>query len=186
MKHIKICSECKIAKEATNFYNNKNTKDGKDGRCIECQQKRNKKLNAETNHITNVIHNPNRMYVNGRYVPKTHPLYKAGNYKTFEDAAFSSFEKYESSTEGEVYIVSNPAWKDWFKVGMAIDADDRCKGYQTSSPFRDYRIEYRKEFKDRRSAESTAHRRLKRICNEYEGEWFYTNINKVIEVIESI
>jgi len=127
-----------------------------------------------------------QMYVNGKYVPKSHPLHKAGNYKTFEDAAFSSFEKYESSTEGEVYIVSNPAWKDWFKVGMAIDADDRCKGYQTSSPFRDYRIEYRKEFKDRRSAESTAHRRLKRICNEYEGEWFYTNINKVIEVIESI
>jgi len=126
------------------------------------------------------------MTVNGKYIPRSHPLHKPGNYKTFEAAAFSSFEKYESSTEGEVYIVSNPAWKDWFKVGMAIDADDRCKGYQTSSPFRDYRIEYRKEFKDRRSAESTAHRRLKRICNEYEGEWFYTNINKVIEVIESI
>jgi len=127
-----------------------------------------------------------QMYVNGKYVPKSHPLHKAGNYKTFEDAAFSSFEKYESSTEGEVYIISNPAWKDWFKVGMAIDADDRCRGYQTSSPFRDYRIEYRKEFKDRRSAESTAHRRLKRICKDFEGEWFYININKVKEVIKSI
>jgi hypothetical protein len=186
VKHIKTCSECKTDKEATSFYNNKNTKDGKDGRCIECQQKRNKKLNAETNHITNPIHNPKNMYVNGKYVSRKHPLYRAGNYKTFEGAAFSSFEKYESSTEGEVYILTNPAWKGWFKVGMAIDSEDRCRGYQTSSPLRDYKIEYRKEFKDRRSAESTAHRRLKRICKDFAGEWFYTNINKVKEVIESI
>ena len=130
--------------------------------------------------------NETRMFVDGKYVKKSHPLYKPGNYKTFEDAAYSSFEKYESSTQGEVYIVTNPAWKGWVKVGMAIDAEDRCKGYQTSSPFRDYKLEYKKEFKDRRSAETTAHRRLERICREHEGEWFYININKVIEVIESI
>ena len=71
--------------------------------------------------------NETRMFVDGKYVKKSHPLYKPGNYKTFEDAAYSSFEKYESSTQGEVYIVTNPAWKGWVKVGMAIDAEDRCK-----------------------------------------------------------
>ena len=69
---------------------------------------------------------------------------------------------------------------------MAVDAEDRCKGYQTSSPMRDYQIKYRKEFKDRRSAESTAHRRLKRICDNFQGEWFRINLEKAIEVINSI
>ena len=33
-----------------------------------------------------------RMWVNGKEVKKTHPLYKAGRYKGFEEAAFSSLE----------------------------------------------------------------------------------------------
>ena len=46
--------------------------------------------------------NSKRMWVNSRYIPTSHPLHKPGRYKTFEDAAFSSLEKYESSTEGQV------------------------------------------------------------------------------------
>ena len=46
------------------------------------------------------------MYVNGKYVSRKHPLYKAGNYKGFEEAAFSSLENYTDSAEGSVYAVS--------------------------------------------------------------------------------
>ena len=31
-----------------------------------------------------------RMYVNGKYIPVSHPLYKPGRYKSFDEAAFSS------------------------------------------------------------------------------------------------
>tara|TARA_B100001142_G_scaffold190225_1_gene189379 strand:+ start:2669 stop:3199 length:531 start_codon:yes stop_codon:yes gene_type:complete len=176
VKHIDLEKECNTCSKP--LILNYNYKDyryrQKDYTCEDCYSELKKKEHKEN------------MYVNGKYVPRSHALYKPGKYKSFEDAAFSSFEKYESSTEGEVYILTNPAWKGWFKVGMAVDSDDRCRGYQTSSPFRDYKVEYRKEFKDRRSAESTAHRRLKRICKKHEGEWFNININKVIEVIESI
>ena len=82
------------------------------------------------------------MWVNGKYIPKTHPLHKPGRYKNFEQAAFSSLEKYESSVEGQVYVITNPNFPDWVKVGMAIDAEDRLNGYQTSSPFRDYVLQY--------------------------------------------
>ena len=67
-----------------------------------------------------------------------------------------------------------------------MDAEDRCKQYQTSSPMRDFKLEYSRSFKDRRSAETAAHRELEKISNHFEGEWFNININKVIEVIESI
>jgi hypothetical protein len=112
-----------------------------------------------------------RMFVNGKYVPKSHPLYKPGRYKTFEDAAFSSLAKYELSREGQVYIITNPNFPEWVKVGMAVDSEDRLNGYQTSSPFRDYALFTCWSVTDRRSAESEAHALLEKSFDR-KGEWF--------------
>ena len=114
---------------------------------------------------------PNRMWVNGKYIPKSHPLYKAGRYKGFEDAAFSSLENFKDNPQGQVYVIANPAWKDWVKVGMAVDAMDRAGNYQTSSPFRDYTLLYTYDVDDRRAAESAAHTRLAKECDNI-NEWF--------------
>jgi len=112
-----------------------------------------------------------RMWVNGKEVKKTHPLYKAGRYKGFEEAAFSSLANYDTSPEGQVYIITNPAWEGWVKVGMAVDAMDRIKNYQTSSPFRDYSLLYAYEVNDRRAGEAAAHARLAKECDNI-NEWF--------------
>lgn len=112
-----------------------------------------------------------RMWVNGKEVKKTHPLYKAGRYKGFEEAAFSSLENYKDSAEGQVYIITNKAWPEWVKVGMAVDSQDRLKNYQTSSPFRDYSLLYSYEVNDRRAGESAAHVRLAKECDNI-NEWF--------------
>ena len=136
------------------------------------EKERRRISNAKTNPKHNPKNNPKRMFVNGKYVPKSHPLYKAGNYSSFEDAAFSSLEKYESSTEGQVYIVTNPSFPEWVKVGMAVDAEDRLRGYQTSSPFRDYELFYSWSVHDRRSAESEAHSILKEWTAGKKNEWF--------------
>lgn len=128
--------------------------------------------NALSNPKHNPKNNPKRMYVNGKYVPKSHPLYKAGNYSSFEDAAFSSLEKYQSSTEGQVYIITNPSFPEWVKVGMAVDAEDRLRGYQTSSPFRDYELFYSWSVHDRRAAETEAHSILKEWTAGKKNEWF--------------
>ena len=112
-----------------------------------------------------------RMWVNGKEVKKTHPLYKAGRYKGFEEAAFSSLANYDTSPEGQVYIITNPAWEGWVKVGMAVDSQDRLKNYQTSSPFRDYSLLYSYEVNDRRAGESAAHARLAKECDNI-NEWF--------------
>jgi hypothetical protein len=128
--------------------------------------------NALSNPKHNPKNNPKRMFVNGKYVPKSHPLYKAGNYSSFEDAAFSSLEKYQSSTEGQVYIITNPCFPEWVKVGMAVDAEDRLRGYQTSSPFRDYELFYSWSVNDRRTAETEAHSILKEWTAGKKNEWF--------------
>ena len=130
--------------------------------------------------------NPNRMYVNGKYVPKSHPLYKAGNYNSFESAAFSALEGYAKSSAGYVYIISNPAWEGWYKVGMAIDAYDRLVTYQTSSPFRDYTVEYCKHFEDRRDAERSVHLELEAMKVKHRNEWFNTDLKTIQHVIKTI
>jgi len=117
------------------------------------------------------VRNSQRMWVDGKHISKSHPLYKAGRYKGFEEAAFSSLENYEANPQGEVYVIYNKAWPEWVKVGMAVDSNDRLKNYQTSSPFRDYALLYSYEVNDRRVAESAAHVRLAKECDSI-NEWF--------------
>ena len=129
--------------------------------------------------------NKTRMWVNGKYVSQSHPLHKPGRYKNFEDAAFSSLAKYESSVEGQVYVIVNPSFPEWVKVGMAIDSEDRLNNYQTSSPFRNYVLNYKWNVSDRRVAESEAHTELQKLY-ERRSEWFKCTPEQAQEVVSGI
>jgi hypothetical protein len=126
------------------------------------------------------------MYVNGEYISRSHPLHKPGRYKTFEDAAFSSLAKYQLTKEGQVYVITNKAWKGWVKIGMAIDAKDRCNQYQTSSPYRDYELKHSKYFNNRRKAEVKAHKLCETKAEARNGEWFKMKIKDATKLIDSI
>jgi DNA-directed RNA polymerase subunit RPC12/RpoP len=134
-------------------------------RCRECH-------NISTHERTS-NNNPRRMYVDGNYISQRHPLYKPGRYKTFNDAAFSSLVNYVLSTEGEVYVLKNPAWSNWYKIGKAIESTDRCNQYQTGSPHRDYEIVTYKKFKHRGVAEKMAHSLAESLSRKRANEWFY-------------
>ena len=136
--------------------------------------------------IRNPKTNNARMYVNGQYISLRHPLYKAGRYKNFNDAAFSSLKNYAKVKEGEVYAITNDAWPEWVKIGMAIDSEDRLSGYQTSSPFRDYTLHYTASFDDRRKAEAEAHRIAGTIAEEQKNEWFKMDTKSAIDIISSL
>ena len=173
MKHIKEnCNTCGV--ELTDNNWNLSWRKTNRTQCKDCNNPNRKK------------HNPNRMYVNGKYVSKKHPLFKSGRFKTFEGAAFSALKGYEKTPEGYVYIIANPSFDGWLKVGMAIDAEDRCNGYQTSSPHRDYKLLYSRRFKDRRKAETKTMNKLKKVVKEHNGEWFKTDRNTAQEIIEGL
>ena len=138
-------------------------------RCKECSAT----SNARSNPRNNPSSNSSRMYVNGKYVSQKHPLYKPGKYKTFNDAAFSSLVNYVFSTEGEVYILKNPAWDNWYKIGKAVESVDRCNQYQTGSPHRDYELVTYKKFKHRGVAEKMAHSLAESLSRKRANEWFY-------------
>ena len=114
--------------------------------------------------------NHSRMWVNGKYIGKGHPLHKPGRYKSLDDAW--SHDKIESVSEGEVYIIVNEAWKDWVKVGKAVSSDDRLNGYQTSSPFRDYKVVATMQTDNRHIKEKEMHKIFEHFAEERRGEWF--------------
>tara|TARA_R100000458_G_scaffold59925_1_gene72784 strand:+ start:2426 stop:2953 length:528 start_codon:yes stop_codon:yes gene_type:complete len=126
-------------------------------------------------HLYNMYSNKRRMYINGKYIPQSSPLWKAGNYKSLDDAW--SHNKIESTNQGEVYIIVNDAWPEWVKVGKAVSSDDRLNGYQTSSPFRDYRIVAKLSTENRHSKEKEMHKIFSHFAHECKGEWF--KINKI-------
>jgi hypothetical protein len=135
---------------------------------------------------SNIKKNKERMFVNGKYIKKSHPLWKEGHYKTFEDAAFASLKNYARSKVGEVYIINNPAWEGWYKIGMAVDAEDRLMAYQTSSPRRDYKIIHKVKVDNRREAEKKAHREAEKVAKEYNSEWFFLDIDEAITILGKV
>ena len=166
------CMTCNVDLTGTNWYGSTKVRDIKI--CKSCS----KKLAERSN--------PNRMYVNGKYVPRKHPFYKPGRYKTFNDAAFEGTYKLSSIKEGYVYAITNKAWPDWVKIGMAIDAEDRLSGYQTSSPHRDYILEHSVYSNEKRKAEQQAHSRAAKLAIEVNGEWFKLTVQQAIEVLDNL
>lgn len=114
--------------------------------------------------------NTTRMFVNGKYIPKSHPLHKPGRYKSLDSAW--SHEKIESTKEGEVYVIINPAWPEWVKVGMASITSDRCNGYQTCSPYRDYEVIATVGTDNRHELEKEMHRVFEHFSEDRLNEWF--------------
>ena len=91
-------------------------------------------------------------------------------------------DAYNSTKRGYVYIVHNPAWEGWFKIGMAVDANDRLNSYQTGTPHRDYELVYKVLCKDRRKAEAFVHDNLTTFSKR--GEWFNCTLDQALAVFE--
>ena len=67
---------------------------------------------------------------------------------------------------------------------MAIDAEDRLKQYQTSSPYRDYVLVASWDVEDRREAEKQAHALLEQHYDR-RGEWFVAYSDMAAERLEA-
>ena len=115
--------------------------------------------------------NTTRMFVNGKYIPKSNPLHKPGRYKSLDDAW--SHQKIEQTKEGEIYAIANTAWINWYKIGKAVNAEDRLNAYQTGSPFRNYELVMFYKVANRHVAERSIHKLLVKKKYNKKAEWFY-------------
>jgi hypothetical protein len=110
-------------------------------------------------------------YDERRILNKFKQKYGTGNRMLAKLLGHKTAKTFEKIKEGEVYIIYNPSFPSWIKVGMAVDSEDRLKQYQTGSPYRDYRVHASYPVSDRRKSEAEAHELLSQN-HERKGEWF--------------
>lgn len=84
----------------------------------------------------------------------------------------------KDTKSGFVYVISNPAFEGYYKIGMTHDLNGRLNSYQTCDPLRRYKIERSEFVLDRRKAE-------KKIFNKISvdlknGEW--VNSKKIADI----
>ena len=123
-----------------------------------------------------------RMFVNGKEIPKSSPLFKAGRWKTWLHV--HTLEKLEREDSGYVYLIVNDAWPEWVKLGCAVDVDDRLKNYQTYSPFRDYRVVAHIACDKRYRKEKQMQNVFSKIALDNEHEWFKMNKDEAIKLLK--
>lgn len=176
---MKRCSMCKKVKNLEDFNKKRMNSDGLQKTCRSCMNQYNRE--------TNKHHNPLNMYVDGKYISRKHPLHKPGRYKTFGEP-WSDVELKRRTKTGYVYVMYNPNFEGWFKVGCAVDAQDRLNSYQTSSPYRDYSLAHSEYFEDREAAEKLVHKLLKQHPQliEYYHEWFMIDPYQIVKIIKQV
>ena len=88
-------------------------------------------------------------------------------------------------TSGEIYIIENPLFEGWVKVGMAIDSKKRLKDYFTYTPQKNeesYKLIHTIEVKNRMVAESEIHNQLENECDRIK-EWFQISSERAKEIV---
>lgn len=74
--------------------------------------------------------------------------------------------------EGYVYIISNANFEGYYKIGITGNIDDRLRTYQTSSPFRNYKVEYYIKHPNCSEAEKQIKNNMKYFATDSKNEWF--------------
>ena len=79
-----------------------------------------------------------------------------------------------------VYVISNPKYKDLYKVGIAKDYKARLNSYQTSDPYRSYKLEYKIYTPWFRELEKHIHKTF-----ENRFEWVKADLKDIIKELEN-
>lgn len=85
---------------------------------------------------------------------------------------------------GYLYVITNPAWPGFVKIGRSTNATSRFRTYQTASPHRDYRLFYVRWFPDVCRAERT----FRHLFNGHavNGEWHLMHPEDAAHLIDAV
>lgn len=83
------------------------------------------------------------------------------------------------TTPGFIYIITNPAWDGYYKLGKTINLEKRMSTYMTGSPLRDYTYLITARVSDVNRAEVKA---LQSLSEYYDvkGEWIVASKDTAI------
>lgn len=82
------------------------------------------------------------------------------------------------------YIVTNPAFPNYIKLGITNDPVRRLISYQTADPFRKYKLEYKILINSFIALEIEKHFKCNFSLDN--GEWYKMEVNTAISIIKEI
>jgi hypothetical protein len=92
-------------------------------------------------------------------------------------------ERYKKTPyKGFIYVISNPAWAGWVKIGRAIDVSKRLKNYNVSSPLRDYEVNYCTMIDNPVLIE----RHFFKMYGSENNEWFKISVDEAVHQIKKL
>jgi len=88
---------------------------------------------------------------------------------------------------GWLYVVTNPKWQRWVKIGVSRNLKKRLSSYNTSSPHKDYIVEWHKFHENSIQVEAFIHNlsTLNSIRGESK-EWYNLSVQKCIPILEEV
>ena len=91
-----------------------------------------------------------------------------------------------NSSEGFLYCMTNSYYKGWVKVGRTYDTKKRLSAFNTSTPYKNFKLEYERKFQDYILSEFLLLQKLDNICEKKKGEWFKIKVSKTIKIINAL
>ena len=194
----KTCTKCNIKKPLEAFHDNPNGTHNKNTYCKSCARS----IALVAAKVTNKI----RCFVGREYIKRSHPFYVAGKRFKNWDECYAywtkksgvdfthlsnnknvEYEESTSSSKGFVYIIYNPAWDGWYKIGKADNLELRLRQYQTGDPHRAYKVCYEVEFENCREAENTVKAMLQDDDKVIlKNEWAMTSFDRIRNTINEV
>jgi hypothetical protein len=163
------------------------------------EQRGQKLIRKQRNAISNPIHNPRTHVVErlGEQIAGSRRIYRGLSKQERSAIRLIASQMHDNGREfsrakqregtdkrGFVYVIVNPAWEDYCKIGRAFDPESRLRGYQTATPFRDFHLYGARYFADAALAEREMHMRLDE--HREEGEWFYLDPARALQEIDKL
>ena len=79
--------------------------------------------------------------------------------------------------EGFIYVIQNPAWPSWLKVGMTVDYEKRLMSYNVCDPTSSYKIIMLRHVENRRDSENKLLTIVRELSSEHRGEWIKIDVD---------
>jgi len=104
------------------------------------------------------------------------------------EAFGETFYRRSDSPEGWLYILNNPSWPGWVKIGITRDLSARLGTYNTGSPYEGVKYQYCYHLfhENARQIEKIIHDKLSESRNnEQSKEWYRFSVEKAIKIIQN-
>lgn len=88
--------------------------------------------------------------------------------------------------EGFIYVISNPNFPGFYKIGVTHNISSRLKTYQTSSPHRNYKVEHYIYHPDCYKGEQEIKENIKPFALSIKNEWIEISLPMVISRLQEL